>query len=550
MTKLLADRSTMVAMPDEAGAFEPSDSAGLSECHAVSLRFELKPEDADHFAERLDRSGGLCDAIEKIRGVYLDTPEYAIAALGLGFGIRQRSKMVVVAGHVTSDAKRRGWKRFVEPLSAATPISARRMLKSSLRDALAIDVVARVETQSHVWSVACGESQAQIVLDRSTVLMNGKEVTLASVRFACDAANADFFRLVPEVCEADRLRLNAESDLARAYRLCGGPSKPYVTAFAPDLDANMDAAAAFRTIATACFDQFLLNETAVRATADPEAVHQCRVALRRLSACLRFFSGFIDGADYEAVRAELKELGTHLRTARDLDVMIADVIAPALAADPPSGATTLMREIEARRSKAYADLVATLRATSSVAFFLRFVIWLEAGDWTRSADPKSVKRRCELIARYACRKFGRMSTAFAERCAELGQMEKEERHRTRIHAKNLRYDAEFFETLVRGKTAKKRRLAFIQAVKTLQTTLGDWNDVLMARQFLMSLAEEADTETDPKKVAKPKPRSIVAVAASALARRIEETPESLFGDNSAAACTALTKVKPFWTRFG
>ena len=554
----------MAAMPAEAGTLEIPGSARVPECRAVSLHFVLAPEDAGHFSERLDRLSGASAATEKVRSIYLDTPDHAITALGLGFGVRQRREAVSLAAEARSVTNRSAWKRIVEPLSAATAKGAKRKLKFCLRSASAIEVVARVETQRHLWSVACGESQAKVGLDRSTVLMNGGEVTLASVRFACAAPNADFFRLVTDACEVGGLRLSAESDLARAYRLCDSPNATHVTAFTPDLNTDMDAAAAFRTIATACFDHFLLNETAIRTTGDREAVHQCRVALRRLSACLRLFSGFVSGADYEALRADLKELGTYLRNARDLDVMIADVITPAIAIDPPSGAPALMREIEARRQKAHADLIAQLCAPSSAVLFLRFALWLEAGDWTKSADPKSVKQRRGPVVKYVRKKFEKMNSNFGKRCAELGQADAEARHGTRIRAKNLRYDTEFFATLARDKSASARMLAFLQAVKTLQTVLGDWNDILMARRFLTSFGQAAkvaltvDTKNDlspelvagTKRAGALKGRKTLIAAAQALAERFKETSQMAFDEKCAKACRALGKVKPFWAKLG
>ncbi len=282
--------------------------------------------------------------------------------------------------------------------------------------------------------------------------------------------------------------------------------------------------------------------------------------MRRLSACLRLFTAFIGGTDYEALRADFKELGAYLRDARDLDVMIADVIAPALAADPPAGAKALMREIETRREKAYAELVAKLCAPSSAALFLRFVLWLEAGDWTSSADPESIKRRREPIVTYARKKFDRLNSKFVARCAELGQMDKEGRHNTRIHAKNLRYTTEFFTTLARGKAAGKRMLAFTHTIKSLQTVLGDWNDVLMARQFLAAFGQETKmaVQSDAmlevpagttRRTALKEPNLLIGVA-NALAQRIEAMSEAEFSEKSAKACRAFNKLKPFWTQLG
>lgn len=544
MTKLL-EPSIKAATPAETSPPQPARGG-----HAVSFHFTLAAEDVGRCAESLDRLSGAETTDEMLHVIYLDTPDHAIARIGLGFGVRRRD----------GAGKRGGWKRFVELLSPATPKTARRALAGCLRKAGAIDVVARVETQRRLWSFSCAEAHGEARFDRSSIVMNGKTTVLCSSWLACDASNAEFLRLIAEAGERDGWRLSAESDSARAYCLCDDPNARHVTAFAPKLDADMDAGTAFRTVATACFDQFLLNEAAIRAKTNHEAVHQCRVALRRLSACLRFFDEFIGGSDYEALRADFKQLGTYLRNARDLDVMIADVIAPALALASPAGAPALMREIEARRESAHADLVARLCAPASAALFLRFALWLEAGDWTTTAEPKSIQRRRVTIAKYARRKFERMNRKFAERCAGLDQMGIEERHGMRIHAKNLRYDAEFFATLAQGKSAAKRLLAFIRATKTLQTVLGDWNDILMARKFLTSLgqAAEAAPEVAPKAGRKPRPPTAAALkrqksqraAANALAQRIEATSKAEFGEKSAQACRTLGKLKPFWTQLG
>ena len=534
----------MAAKPAETSVSQPPDGFCRSDSRALSLHFTLAGEDVAHCADKLDRLSGGKATHEQIRAVYLDTPDYAIAGLGLGFGIRRRS----------GTSKYGRWKRFVEPLSPATPKTARHARASCLRRASAIDVVAQAETQRWLWSFFCDGTAAEARLDRENFVVNGKTVVLGSLSLRCDAPNAAFLHFVTEICEPDRLRLSAESNLARAYRLCGGQSARYVAAFAPPLDADMDAGAAFRAIATACFDQFLLNEALIRATGDREAVHQCRVALRRLSACLRFFSGFVGGSDYETLRADLKTLGTYLRDARDLDVMIADVITPKLATDPPYGADALMRAIEAQRKTAYAELVATLCAPSSAALFLRFALWLEAGAWTGFTDPKSVERQHEPIAKYAREKFEKLHAKFVARCSELGEMDKDDRHRTRIHAKNLRYDAEFFTSLADSRSARKRMLAFIRAVKSLQTVLGDWNDILMARQFLSGFGQTTGTESEPKtnakKTAASKATNSPVTAANALAQSIENISEAEFGEKTTKACQAFGKLKPFWTQLG
>lgn len=505
----------------------------------ISLRFALPPENANRFAQRLDEQGGEPASSSNSSIIYLDTAAFDFAASGISFGIARGSSR-----------EKRGWKRFAAPLSDTTPGAALHRFKGKLRDAAEILVVARVEAQHREWALQAGDCEAQLRLDSVKAHIDGKEAALATFTCTSDASNANFVHFIGQACQSDGLRLTADSDAERVYRLCGA-LPPYVTASAPHLHPGVSAAEAFRVIAGNCLDQFLLNEAAIRAAGDYEAVHQCRVALRRLSACFRFFKVFVDSADYRALREDLKKINGHLGAARDLDILIDDVIAPALAVDPPPGADLLMQELEARRTRAHADLVAALEDPASAILSLHLAIWVQAGDWTLSADDKAVRRRSMPIADYARSRFKKLDRKFARRCAALEGASEKERHRTRVEAKNLRYDAEFLQSLALRKSGRKRLRRFVDATKELQTILGDWNDIAMAREYLNILAAEAESMTRAGKARKAgsAKRSVLrAAAAEALAGRMERACEAEFHEESAKACEALAKLRPFWTK--
>ncbi len=244
--------------------------------------------------------------------------------------------------------------------------------------------------------------------------VNGKQIALAAVTFSSKAPSDDVFSFIIAACDEEELRLSAESDLLRVFRLRGSSVPQHISSLTPELSASMDAAAGFRAIAMACFDQFLLNELVVRATGDREAVHQCRVALRRLSSCFRFFSAFLAGADFEAIKQDFKELRTLLRKARDLHVLLADVVAPAITVDPPAGGKALIRELETQLDAAQAELAALLQNPRSAALFLRFALWVHKGEWTRDADPERGRKRSQRLVKFAQRKLSKMNEEFLE----------------------------------------------------------------------------------------------------------------------------------------
>ncbi|HTY99239.1 MAG TPA: CHAD domain-containing protein, partial [Rhodocyclaceae bacterium] len=53
---------------------------------------------------------------------------------------------------------------------------------------------------------------------------------------------------------------------------------------------------AFRAIAAACLEQIAGNQAGAMASDDPEFIHQMRVAVRRLRACLRLFAPLLPPA--------------------------------------------------------------------------------------------------------------------------------------------------------------------------------------------------------------------------------------------------------------
>lgn len=532
----------MTLTSDEAEKSNRAATEGAWVGGPVTLQFVLAPEYAAAFAAQIAGLSGAAPVESEFRIVCLDTREDTFARLGLCHGLKSTG----------GPARQSSWRKFVVPLSVATAKPSGRALKQTLDNAGRIVAVARVESQRRRWPLRLATCRAEVSLDSSMAIVGGSQMPLASVTFTSKAPSLDFFHLVAEICDPAKLRLSAETDLLRVTRLRGSKAPQHAPAFDTELSAEMSAADGFRAIASGCFDQFLLNEAAIRGSRDREAVHQCRVALRRFSACRRFFSAFLAGSDYEAVKKDFKELSGRLRKARDLQVLLADVIAPAVTVDAPKGGKALIREIEGKRDAAEAELVESLQRPETAAMFLRFALWLHAGGWLRDEEEDRAHERARPLVKYAERKLDTESRKFLEGCAALTEMSDEDRHRMRIRAKNLRYDAEFLRPLARGKTARLRYRAFLAPLKELQTVLGDWNDILMARRFFSTFAAEAKDAAGAGDEEKPggKARRPALAAGRALAKRIAALPESDFRDRCVKACHALGDAKPFWSKLG
>ena len=102
----------------------------------------------------------------------------------------------------------------------------------------------------------------------------------------------------------------------------------------------------------------------MRLDADPEGVHQARVATRRLRSDLRTFQSLVDPVWASALRDELGWLAEILGSVRDGDVMLERMRerAAELPESNSRGVTRVLETLEASRDEAQAELLATLRS--------------------------------------------------------------------------------------------------------------------------------------------------------------------------------------------
>jgi CHAD domain-containing protein len=99
---------------------------------------------------------------------------------------------------------------------------------------------------------------------------------------------------------------------------------------------------------------FQINRAA--RSGDADAVHDLRVAIRRLSRCLQAFAQFYPGHSWKKMRHRLADLMDACGTVRDLDIAI-DLLGKA---GLPAGSPVVQR-LEVERRKAERELLAELR---------------------------------------------------------------------------------------------------------------------------------------------------------------------------------------------
>jgi triphosphatase len=218
--------------------------------------------------------------------------------------------------------------------------------------------------------------------------------------------------------------------------------------------------------------------------ATPEAVHQSRIATRRLRVALRLFGALLPPLAVTHLDKELRWLARALGTVRDLDVhteaLLEHVESAGSAAAQELGGyeLALRRERLAARdtlkdlfaSKRYAELISDLAALLDDA-----------------PSPAALRRwRSFTVRAGAARYLKRTRKQVVKLGRELGDdASAEDLHRLRIRAKRLRYALEFFIEPYPELTSAAK------ATKALQDVLGAHQDARTARRKMLAYAHES-----------------------------------------------------------
>lgn len=219
---------------------------------------------------------------------------------------------------------------------------------------------------------------------------------------------------------------------------------------------------------------------------EPEAVHDLRVAVRRLRSCLRVFRTLFVPERIHPVATELAWLSDLLGEARDVEVL-REAISTRMHALPDElvlGAVWV--ELDRSLAKPEARTMAAVREAIDGARYRTLLRALENLLGDRPYRGKADKRAKKVLRDKVGKAAGKVRSAVKEVSAVPEQDRAAALHNVRKKVKRLRYGCEVVEPVI-GKRAKKVR----QRSKDIQRTLGDHHDGVEARATLRELGARA-----------------------------------------------------------
>jgi CHAD domain-containing protein len=357
---------------------------------------------------------------------------------------------------------------------AHIPEGALDLVRAYVRDAPVRPVV-RLRTVRHPTRLDDleGTPVAELVLDEVSVL-DGKRIVERFRELEVEVTAAMPAETLDVILEALKAAGAMPTDNRSKYARALGSratQAPEVAVARPGEDAT--AGDVVRYAIASSVDRYLRHEPGVRAAEDAEAVHQARVATRRLRSDLRTFGPLLDEQWANAVRQELSWLGGLLGGARDADVLGGRLESriEALPASDREGGKKLIAGFEPEWNAARQKLLAALREEH----YFRLLEHLIDAATTPNLLPDADRPAAEVLRELLDRPW----RSLRKSVRALGPEPRDEAlHAVRIKAKRVRYAAEAVAPVL-GKAARLAR-----AAAGLQETLGEHQDAVVTGQLL------------------------------------------------------------------
>lgn len=417
----------------------------------------------------------------ELESTYFDTADLRLAAAHVT--LRRRTGGPDEGWHLKLPVAGEERRETRVPLGATrrVPAALSRLVRVHVRDHRLVPV-ATIRTTRVVRRLFGGKGRelAQVCDDRVTTT-------------SADGGGAGWREIEVELVDGERMLLDTVgARLSEAgARPASSSSKlartlgPRIPTDAPRIMGSSAGAVIGRYLAEQ-IDQLQSCDAAVREDAE-DAVHQMRVASRRLRSTLATYQPLFDRTVTDPLRDELRWLGTVLGPVRDLEV-VRERLSGLLADDHVADRRLrelVDRDLTAQRREVRRHLLAELDGG-------RYFRLLDALDALACSPPLTpvarIKAKQVLPGRvhHAWKQLRRAYKAAAE--VDLAEAERSDRlHETRKKAKRARYAAEAVAARF-GKPAT----SFASGMKDLQTVLGDVQDSVVSAAELGRLTSVAN----------------------------------------------------------
>lgn len=437
----------------------------------IELKLEVAPEDA----ERLRSISPLASAShseEHQHSIYFDTPRRKLQKAGFMLRVRQSGEgMVQTVKSARNGAglfEREEWEAPVQTmapdLEAACRTPLAKVLTPKLQDQ--IEPLAAIQVDRTTWALSDDDDRIEVTFDHGEVSAEEARRSFNELELELKGGSRkSLFSLCEQLGAGVPLRLSVLSKADRALAIADGTVDQVKKAQRIDLTQNMSVAEGLTAIVMSCLQHFRWNEGIVAKERNPEALHQLRVAMRRLRSAFDLFRPVLrKSRRFRLLSDDLRWASRTLGEARNLDVFLMLLERGSMADE----------QVERQREESYDRVVAMLGSPRFLGMMLTLVRWLFIGKWRERAA-------CQVpLGRFATRRLQKEWVRLADE-RSLSAMREKQRHRFRLRTKKFRYALEFVRSLNLG--AKREAKPFHAGLEALQEELGQLNDMVIAKRL-------------------------------------------------------------------
>jgi triphosphatase len=460
----------------------------------VELKLRVAPEDVVALRNHTHFAAAFQNPVhEEQLSTYFDTDGRDLRGRRVTLRVRRIGdkciQTVKTANHSSGYLERSEWEQAIEgdrPDLTLMKDTALGPLITDVCEALKPVFETRIERTSYrlngnASDVVMAVGEGQIVAGDSSIPVAEIELELKQ------GAPADLFKIARQINEIVPAHLEAKSKADRGYELLENEQVGAEKGSIPELSAGMTTARAFTLIGRSCLRHLVANVPAT-INRDAEALHQMRVALRRLRTAISLFSEVVSDDRVDIIKAELRWLARECGPARDLDTLLVEVLKPLRRqyANQP-GLVSICRMFERKRLKSYRQAQQAIQSDRFRAVLLDTAEWIEAGPWSTSEDAIARTRREAPIEVYASDQLSRRCKKIRRRGKRINQLSSEQLHGLRIQVKKARYAVEFFLKVYQGKKSAKRFKSIRSSLTQLQNCLGGINDIATRKQLFADM---------------------------------------------------------------
>ncbi|MDE8348073.1 MAG: CHAD domain-containing protein [Acidocella sp.] len=325
-------------------------------------------------------------------------------------------------------------------------------------------------------------SSVEIAFDAGGITAGDVTMPIREIELELKAGEvADLYRLGVALAEQFPVRLGMLAKSDRGNMLAAGTRPESVRSHAV-LDGTPTVDEAIGRAINSCLAQFAANWPAFETGDAIGAVHQMRVALRRLRAILGLFQRAFPCPEFISLREEAKQIAALLGEARNLDVFMSLVREGPLAAFPDElGFEEIIADCEQRQEAAYEAARLMLAAPATTRFVLSAQAFVARSGWRNALPGEALPRLTVPAQEFASQNLSRLHHKLLKRGKHIVALSPHQRHELRIGLKKLRYVAELFGPMFNNPTQVK---TYTKAAARLQDQLGIFNDLNVAIQMV------------------------------------------------------------------